>query len=367
MNLYCLGLSHQSASVEERERVALDPTTRAQVTAHLRKALPGAETAVLSTCNRVEFLIAADAGLHVVRAAVADALRAGQKPVDCWERHEFVHVNGAAVHHTFAVAAGLQSMVVGETEIFGQVKAAYEEAKTSGSCGRVLHRLFQMAFAAAKEARTHSAITRGSVSVGSVAVELAERIFGELTETAVMILGAGETSERVLRTLVSRSVKSVLVSNRSHGRAVELAATVGGEAHRWEDWNRLLPEVDIIISSTAAPHHVLGRADVEPCMERRDFRPLFLIDLAVPRDIDPAVALVEAVYLYDIDDLQSIAQTNLREREREVGRCRSLLQKHEIAFAGWFDRTFSPVGGGWSLPTTGDRSVEPWRDGEATP
>ncbi len=363
MNLYCLGLSHQTATVEEREQVALNPAERTAALARLREALPEAEVVALSTCNRVEFFVAAEVGLHPVRAAVADALRAAEKPVACWERHEYIHVNGAAVHHTFAVAAGLQSMVIGETEIFGQIKSAYEEATAAGCCGRVLHRLFQTTFAAAKDARTHSAITRGSVSVGSVAVELAERIFGRLTDTTVMILGAGDTSERVLRTLVARQVKSVLVSNRSHDRAVELAATVGGEAHRWEDWNALLPEVDIIISSTAAPHHVLARDDVEPCMERRDFRPLFLIDLAVPRDIDPTAALVDAVYLYDIDDLQGIAQANLREREREIVRCRALLHKHEATFSHWFHKTFRPVDGGWTGPEPG--SGESWRDREA--
>lgn len=365
MNLYCLGLSHQTATVEERERVALSPAERARAVARLRELLPGAEAAVLSTCNRVEFFVAASEGLHPVRTAVGDALSGVDKPRDCWERHEYVHVNGAAVHHAFAVAAGLQSMVVGETEIFGQVKAAYEEASVAGTCGRVLHRLFQSAFAAAKDARTHTAITRGSVSVGSVAVELAERIFGQLSQTTVMILGAGETSERVLRTLTSRSVKSVLVTNRSYARAAELAATVGGEAHRWEDWNRLLPQVDIIISSTSAPHHVLNRAEVEPSMERRDFRPLFLIDLAVPRDIDPTVALVDAVYLYDIDDLQGIAQANLREREREMVRCRALLQKHEIAFATWFDKTFRLGEAGW-MASLGGRARVAWRDGEAS-
>lgn len=365
MNIYCLGLSHQTATVEEREQVALNAAERARALTRLRQVLADAEAVALSTCNRVEFFIATEAGLHLVRAAVTDALSAAAKSIPCWERHEYVHVNGAAVHHAFTVAAGLQSMVVGETEIFGQIKAAYEEAAAAGNCGRTLHRLFQTAFAAAKDARTHTAITRGSVSVGSVAVDLAERIFGQLAETTVMILGAGDTSERVLRTLINRQVRSVLVSNRSHDRALELASTVGGQAHRWEDWNRLLPGVDIIISSTAAPHHVLTRADVEPCMERRDFRPLFLIDLAVPRDIDPAVALVEAVYLYDIDDLQGIAQTNLREREREIARCRALLHKHEAAFASWFDRTFRPDAGVWSLPQT--PNLPSWSDREARP
>lgn len=335
MTYFSFGVSHQTASVEERERLALNVKERTACLDRMQMLLPGAEVVVLSTCNRVEFHVAAATELHPLRNALRTILSELGKPGDVWGRHEVVFEGSEAVRHVFSVASGLQSMVVGETEILGQIKDAYEEARLHGATGRYLNRLFQTAFAAAKDARTHTSISRGSVSVGSVAVELAERIFGQLEETRVMILGAGDTSERVLRTLAAKKVKSVMVSNRSFNRAVALAESVGGEAHHWESWNALLPEMDIIISSTAAPHHVLKREDLESCMESRGWAPLFLIDLAVPRDIDPGAALIESVYLYDIDDLQSIAQANLKEREVEVSRCRQLLRKHEMALDAW--------------------------------
>jgi glutamyl-tRNA reductase len=233
-------------------------------------------------------------------------------------------------------------MVVGETEILGQLKDAYDIARTQGQTGKWLNRLFQSSFAAAKSVRSRTAITRGSVSVGSVAVDLAEKIFGDLRGCRVMVIGAGETSERTARALLSHGLPSLLVANRTHERAAALAAELGGEAVRWEEWEARAVDVDIMISSTSAPHYVLTAEKLNALRHHRARRPLFLIDLAVPRDFEPAINLLDDVYLYDIDDLQSIAQGHLRERQTEIVRSVEILKPHVDRYLHWASRQGEP-------------------------
>jgi len=344
MNLFCFGVSHQTATVEQREQLALGDTIWPSALAAVKSGLVGSEVVLISTCNRIEFYLATSISESVCRNQIEEVLQSLQRSVAGWQSYHYLHQDLACAHHLFEVAAGLQSMVIGETEILGQVKTSYEKAKSLGATGKFLNRLFQNSFSAAKEARTHTAITRGSVSVGSVAVELAERIFGDLSETRVMVLGAGETSERVARTLAAKGVKSMIVSNRSHDRARLLAEQFSGIALHWEDWAGALCDTDIIISSTSAPHFVLERCDLEPALPCRGYKPLFLIDLAVPRDIEPSVSLLDSVYLYDIDDLQTIAQANLKERELEMNKCRALLHRHEARFEEWWRREGTAAG-----------------------
>ena len=223
-------------------------------------------------------------------------------------------------------------MVVGETEILGQVKKAYEAARSAGTVGPLLHRLFQRAFRVAKQVRTHTDITRGSVSVGSVAVDLAGKIFGELQQRKVLILGAGETSERTARALASRGVSDLRVSNRSIERARELAAAVGGQVVPFDSWTQHCCEVDILISSTSSPTPLLHPENLHPILRERIDRPLFIIDIAVPRDVHPGVNQLEGVFLYDIDSLQSVAAQSLALRREKIESADAIIAEHVVDF-----------------------------------
>ncbi|MEA3212829.1 MAG: glutamyl-tRNA reductase [Chthoniobacter sp.] len=338
MEILCLGLSHHTAPVEVRERFAIPDGELAAVVGQLKSA-PGVHEAVLvSTCNRVEFYLAAEAPAAGF-SAIADCL--SSRALTPGDEHFFRHVTAQSVRHLFRVVSGLDSMVLGETEILGQVKKAYAAAAAAGATSKHLNKLFQRSFNVAKEVRTKTNITRGSVSVGSVAVELAEKIFGRLSTCKVMILGAGETSELTAGALHARGVHSIFVANRSFDRAAALAAKMGGKAIHFDDWARDFHEVDILIGSTAAPHHVLTAAKLAPIMRSRADRPLFCIDLAVPRDIEPAVNDLDGVYLYDIDSLQAIADHSMNVRRQEVAVCEQMIERHALEFGEW-------LAGGWS-------------------
>jgi glutamyl-tRNA reductase len=337
MNILCAGLNHRTAHVDVRERFAVREEEAGELLEHVR-AIDGVTGAVLlSTCNRVELYAS---GLCPVRAldGIRGLLsrRAGVEPL------LYHHDTPRAVRHLFRVASGLDSMVIGETEILGQVKKAYAVAAGTGSATRPLHRLFQHAFRVAKSVRTDTQITSGPTSVGSVAVELAEKIFGTLGDRRVMILGAGEVSERTARSLQSRGVRSVIVSNRTYGRAAELAAEIGGMALHFDHWEKSFSEIDILISSTNAPHAILTPGKLEPLLRLRRGRPLFVIDLAVPRDADPAINEMEGVFLYDIDSLEQIAAQSLDVRRKEVLRCEALIDQHVGGFLGWLRGINSP-------------------------
>jgi glutamyl-tRNA reductase len=338
MEILCLGLSHHTAPVELRERFAIPDGEIAAATMQL-KAAPGvAEAVVVSTCNRVEIYLAAEEAAAGF-AAVADFLAARAVAPD--SEHFFQHPTAQTVRHLFRVVSGIDSMVLGETEILGQVKKAYAAAQAAGATAKHLNKLFQRAFNVAKEVRTKTNITRGSVSVGSVAVELSEKIFGQLAHCKVMILGAGEMSELTAGALQARGVQTIFVANRSHDRAVLLAEKMHGKAIHFDEWPREIHDVDILIGSTAAPHHVLTAAQLAPVMRTRADRPLFCIDLAVPRDMEPAVNGLDGVYLYDIDSLQAIATHSMDIRRQELVICEQMIERHAIDFGEW-------LAGGWS-------------------
>ena len=242
------------------------------------------------------------------------------------------------MQHLFRVASGLDSMVVGESEIFGQAKKAYESARTSRAVGPYLHRLFQRAFRVAKQVRTHTEIARGAVSVGSVAVELAQRIFGNLSECKVLVLGAGENSERTARALVSRGVIDLRVSNRSLDRAHDLAQAVGGHAVPFDDWARQCGEIDILLTSTASETPLLAPDMLAPMLRERLDRPLFIIDIAVPRNVDPSVNKMEGVYLYDIDSIRSVAEQSLALRRQQIAAAEAIIADHVTEFVDSISR-----------------------------
>src|SRR6266404_3179788 len=335
MNIYCFGMSHQTANVEVRERFAIPDSALADSLMRLAQIRSVDEGVLLSTCNRTEFYIVSPDSQLAVEPLFHDFYG----PVETTEfQHLFRLPATPTIRHLFRVASGLESMVVGETEIFGQVKRAYEIAAKSGTTGRVLNRLFQKAFQVGKHVRSSTAITRGRVSVGSVAVELAQQIFGNLAGSKIMVLGAGETSERTARSFQSRGAKQLFVSNRSYDKAVALAEAMGGRAIRFDDWEQEFRDLDILVSSTTA----CGAA-VEPILRMRRDRLLFIIDLAIPRDVEPTVHELDDVYVYDLDSLQAIADLTLEKRKKEMDACDSLIEKHVYDFEAWLDRASERV------------------------
>jgi glutamyl-tRNA reductase len=325
MPFVVLGLSHRSSPVTVRERFAFAEARIPAALQLLRQCGAAEEAVILSTCNRVEIYAFTALEPGQAFAALQDFL------VTCHDYHDplsdelYRLSEPHSLQHLFKVACGLDSMVLGETEILGQLKKAYELALQGGHTGGRLNKAFQRAFNVAKQVRTETNIQRGSVSIGSVAVELAQRIFSRLRDRDVMVIGAGDTSEKTARALLSRGARSILVTNRSYEKAALLAQELGGRAVHFEDWDKEFANIDIIISSTAAPHHVLDRPRLEPLMKLRRNRPLLLIDIAVPRDIEPGVNFMENVFLYNIDDLQAIADDYLKQRKDEVARCEKII------------------------------------------
>jgi glutamyl-tRNA reductase len=339
MDILCFGLNHRHASVDVRERFAFGDHELAESLGAFLKGSeaggPVTETVILSTCNRVEIYACCtdgEKGLEQIRQQLRN--RGGIRELDPRWFYEFRFPQSAA--HLFRVAGGLDSMMLGETEIFGQVKKAYAGALKHGASGRYLNKLFQKAFRAGKHVRSATDITRGSVSIGSAAVELAGKIFGELNKHHAMILGAGEISERTARSLMSRGVHSLLVSNRSLDRAQRIAEELSGDAVGFDQWPKHLMDTDILICSTAAPHHVVVPEQIRENMKKRR-RPLFIIDLAVPRDVHPAVHELDNVYVYDIDALENIADQASAERRKEVRLADKLLRGHLREFQDWFE------------------------------
>jgi glutamyl-tRNA reductase len=339
MNLLVVGLNHCSAPVQVRERVAFPRATLGEATCRLLGASPLREAAIISTCNRVEIYGLAPDPEHA-GIAVRQFLREYHKVAEPLDAYLYERRDTGCIQHLFQVVCGLDSMVLGETEILGQVKDAYAAAQQAGATGMALNRLFQKAFSAAKHIRTHTGINRGSTSIASVAVELASKIFRDLSRSTVMVIGTGAASEAVARALRSRSAGALLVCGRDQEKASALAAQLDGRAIHYDDWPVEFPKVDIVISATASPHPIVTREKLAPLMAARRQRPLFLIDIGVPRDIERASGDLENVYLYDIDDLRQIAQQNVATREREIAVCRELIAERVARLAQWFEERY---------------------------
>jgi glutamyl-tRNA reductase len=334
MALIVIGLSHHTSPVHVRERFAFAEPRIPATLELIRSTRVAEEAVILSTCNRVEIYAATSNGPQDALPALREFLLHCHDYRDPLTDELYTLAEPSSVEHLFKVACGLDSMVLGETEILGQLKKAYDLALQHKSTGAVLNKAFQKAFNVAKQIRTETNIQRGAISVSSVAVELAEKIFSSLDDRQVMVIGAGDTSEKAARALLSRGAHSIIVSNRSHERAVALATELGGRAVHFEDWSREFEKIDIVISSTAAPHYVLDRARLEPLMRLRKNRPLLLIDIAVPRDIEPEVNFLDNVYLYNIDDLQTIAADYLNQRKEEIARCEAIIREKANALIG---------------------------------
>jgi len=319
---FVLGATHHNAPLEVRERLAIESESALRADLALVKGLR--ELAVLNTCNRVEFYgVGTDAtAVEAVQAAYC----ARQKfEVAEYERIRIRLTGRDAALHLFEVASGVDSQLVGENEIFGQVKDAYAVAQASGSTGSVLNRVFQKAFQAAKHVRTHTGIAAGTVSVANVAVDLATNIFGSLSDARVLVLGTGEIGSATAKAFSSRGAAHLAVAGRRGEVALEIAATLGAGTVPFEERNGLLSEFDVIVCSTAAPNVILTAASIASAMRRRPARPLLLVDLAMPRDIESGASDLQNVFLYNLDDLAKIAETNRSARESEVVRCRAIL------------------------------------------
>ncbi|MBI2940743.1 MAG: glutamyl-tRNA reductase [Chloroflexi bacterium] len=335
MKLVAVGLNHRTAPVAVRERFAF---AQAQLVEALG-VLPAyvAEGTILSTCNRTEVYAVADqAGEARARCLQFLVDFHGLSPGDV-EPHVYAHENEDAARHLFRVAAGLDSMVLGEPQILGQVRQAYEAASRHECLGAILSSLFRSALHVGKLVRTETDIGRHAVSLSYAAVELARSIFGDLARCCVLVVGAGEMGKLTARTLVDCGAGAVLVANRTLARAEELAGRFGGQAVPFDDLSAALARADIVISSTDAPGFIIDAAQVRQAMARfRHNRPLFLVDIAVPRDVDPAVQQVSGVYLYNVDDLQAICEANRGERQREVRKVEALIDLEVGRFRHWW-------------------------------
>jgi len=337
MNFSVLGINFRTAPVALRERISFAPLAVPAVLLRIRDEFPDLAAVLLSTCNRTE-LYAAGARVEQYEDRLTDLLLegAGQAERDETKRHLYRKIDIGAAEHLFAVASGLDSMVVGETEILGQVKQAYALAEEVHTSGPLLAALFQNAFKTAKQVHSLTDINRGRVSVSSIAVEFAEKVFEDLGSKTVLIVGAGETAELSLKSLIERGTRDVLVINRSLERGRVLAESYGGQALPFELLDEYLPRVDIVISSTGAPHIVIGAKAVRRAMEARRGRPVMLIDIAVPRDVDPSAGEIKNVYLYDIDDLRRVADENMLHRQEAARHAWRIVKDATAEAAGLF-------------------------------
>jgi glutamyl-tRNA reductase len=341
MQILQVGLSHQTTPVEIREQLALP---EAAMPAALESLCPNngcgpgyaREGAILSTCNRLEIYAVVgcvDDGQRDIQAYLA---RVSNTPSEVFVPHLQLRADQAAVDHLCQVASGLDSLVLGESQIQGQVAEAHRLALAHGAAGPVINHVFRTALRAGKRARTETAINEYATSISHVAVELASQIFDDLGQKRALLIGAGEMAELAAKNLVDNGVGGLLVVNRSQGRAAVLAKQFGGEALGWERLTQALLQADIVITSTAAPHAILRPETVSAAMRMRRNRPLFLIDIAVPRDIDPAVGDLNNVFLYDIDDLEQVAEANLAQRRREIPRVQNIINEEVTEFWAWF-------------------------------
>lgn len=322
--LVLVGVSHHTATVEQRERLALGSQQLEPFYDGLLAIEGVTECFVLSTCNRLEVYARIDHPDSIAAISSCLCTMTDMNPVD-FSSMRLTSTGLESVLHLFEVAAGIDSQIVGEAEILGQVKTAYAWAADKGAVGPVFNRVLQKSFQAAKWIRTHTSIGQGQISTATVAVDLATQIFGRLDSTRVLVIGAGEISEKTARALQSRGAGSITVTSRRAETAAELASRVGGEAAPMEDLEHHLAESDIVVSSTSSPSTVVTADQAEKAMRQRAHRPLFLIDLAMPRDIDPSCAARDNIYLYNLDDLARMADENLSQRRAEVRRCRSAL------------------------------------------
>lgn len=327
MEIALIGLSHDTAPIEVRERLHFPERDLPAALHALREHPEVAEAVIFSTCNRVEVLTRMEDGVEAL-PLVADFLAEMRRVErEAFESCLYHHRQREAMRHVFRLASSLDSMVVGEPQVLGQVKAAYATARAVGTVGSILDEVMTHAFVAAKRVRAETGVAAAAVSVSYAAVELARKIFGTLEGKNVFLIGAGEMSELAAQHLMEAGAQAIFVANRTHARAQELAVKWNGHAIRYDDLLSHISQTDIVISSTGAPVCIIRREQVQRFMAERKNRPMFFIDIAVPRDIDPTLNTLDNVFLYNIDDLQQVVAANRRERQREAGRAEEIVER----------------------------------------
>ena len=329
MALIVAGVSHATAPIEVREKLAFNPREAVQTLSSLRSRELMREGVVLSTCNRTEIYAVAESDDVVDRIADLYTQRLGESGA----QYMYVHREREATNHLFSVAAGLDSMILGEAQIHGQVKEAWEQSRSES--GPILNRMFQSALLAGSRAREETGIGRGAASVSSAAVQLAKKIFGGLGGRRAMVLGAGDMAELALECLLNEGVRVAIVANRTHERARTLAERHGATAMHYEQCWDSLRDVDVLICSTAAPVPVVTMSRITPAIDARGDRPLCILDIALPRDVDPEVGSLDNVFLYDLDDLRAAAAANLERREEDVPAARAIIAEEVQKFWDW--------------------------------
>lgn len=337
MPLHVLGINHESAPVEVREKVAISSFKLKDALTFFKQSLPpSSEVVLISTCNRVEIIAFLPEGVNA-REALTNCLASfHQLPLEELKPFLYHYEEKEVVEHLFKVTSSLDSMVVGEAEILGQVKEAYLQALEADSSGKSLNTLFQRSFGVAKAIRSSTEIGQGRVSVASVAVDFAEKVFQDLSDKVIFLLGAGEMSELCLKHLMARGAKSIIVSNRTYAKAEELAFMYSGKAIRFDLLYDYLPQADILISSTASPHYVLYPEHFQKALHQRRFRPIIIIDIAVPRDVHPDVGKLDGIYLYDIDDLKQVVEKNFTERQKELEKALTMVEQETLKFMSFY-------------------------------
>jgi glutamyl-tRNA reductase len=319
MKIVLLGVNHKTAPIELRERLAISPANLAEATRSLREVAGVQEALILSTCNRVELVTCQDAdsprAFELIGEFIENYFHVDPQLV---QPHLYEYSDGEAIRHLFRVASSLDSMVIGEPQILGQVKESYLAARSVGAVRNHLDRLLQRTFTVAKRVRSETQIGTSSISIVSVAVELAQKIFGSLADKSVLLVGAGKMSELAARHLMAQGAGAVFVANRTQHRAETLAQQFNGSDIRFDDLYATAGQADIIITSTGASQPIFRKEHAQFFLQRRRGRPIFFIDIAVPRDVDPEINRLDGIYLYDIDDLQSVASSHLDERGKEV-------------------------------------------------
>jgi len=336
MNLAVIGINHKTAPVEIREKFSFSPKQIVEVNRRLKEEGVLSENLILSTCNRMEIYAVAGQQSDFIGPIKDFLSRFHNLRLADYENIFYVYRDKEAVEHLFRVAAGLDSMVIGEMEILGQVKKAYQDARQSRSTGKILNRLFEKAFNNAKKIRTDTSIGRGAVSVSSAAIRLAKKILGSLGDKVALIIGAGLIGEQLVLYLKKNGIKDILVANRTLEKAKILTDKFSATAVSFDGFKQKLGEVDIVITSTGAPHCIIRKEEMLELMPKRKQKPLFIIDLAVPRDVEEEVNKIDNVYLYDIDDLQKIVQQNISLRKNELDTCNRIIDNSSTAFMGWW-------------------------------
>ena len=335
-NLVLVGVNHKATPVEIREKLAFNQVKLEASLEHLVSCPEIVENIILSTCNRVEIYARvenSDQGIQLLKDFISDYHGLSRGSLD---QYFYSYRDNQAIEHLFRVSASLDSMILGEAQILGQVKDAYSTARALSSTGLVLNQLFEKAFNVAKKVREETGISERGVSISSAAVELAKKIFEDLENYSVMLVGTGEMAELAAKHLISYGVKTVYVASRTYERAIALAQTLNGCALDFDTFKEELYRADIVITSTAAPTFIIHKEMIEQAIHKRKNKPIFLIDIAVPRDIAPEVNDLENVYLYDIDDLQNVVNANMEERQKEAENAMEIIKEEVTKFNNWF-------------------------------